>query len=166
MWHRVNAIAAAGVGRGRRWSTSGLSSKPAPTLLVHFYQQSSSHFHPDSYMFLDWFWSHFTLFMYQGLFFYSELTEMSSIFLWPSLPKALVWNLANVPHLANRVFINPPIFLACSTLWLILYIHGAHSPRRPQSRWIRRTGVINKALAPEIGNNSQYRDMAWECCKK
>lgn len=46
----------------------------------------------------------FHLIQVSRIVFYSELTEMSSIFLRPSLPKALVCHLANAPHLANRDF--------------------------------------------------------------
>lgn len=157
-WQRENAIAVVGFGRVGTWSTF----KPAPTLLSHFFLQPHSHFHPDSCMFLNWFWSTFTSFIYWGRFWLR--TGLKCPILWPLLLKELVCKHLNTLRVVTRFSINLPIFLACSTLWIILYIHRTYFPRRPWSRWIGSAGVINKALVPEIGCHSGY--MAWECCKK
>lgn len=117
MWRRVNAIAAAGVSRGsRRYSTLG--SRPSQ---LHLCLQSSSHFHPDSYMFLDWFWSPFTLFMHQGLFFIQNWLKCPRYFF--GLLCRRPCKLADAPHLANQDFHQSAHFLSM----LHSVIHSIHS---------------------------------------
>lgn len=168
-WQRVNAIVAGGLGRGQQREQIMKHICPHPSqlsfagpLLPATKATFSSWLLYVSRLVLK----HFHLIHLLRIVSHSELAEMSSLFLWPSLLKELVCKLSKVLCLVTRLSINLPMCLACSALWITLCIHRTHSPRRPWCRRIGKIGIINKAVAPEIRSQSGYGETAWECCTK
>lgn len=121
-WQRVNAIVAVGLGRGRQreprmkhfWALVQASSNFAGPLLPATKLTFSSWLLCVSQLGLK----HFHMIHLLRIVSDSELSKMSSLFLWPSLPKEQVCKLFLL--LVTRLSINLPMFLHV-LLWELFY---------------------------------------------